>query len=333
MSENAQVFYFVCSEKDSLYTLEYMRDLRGGRRLSEVERRQLACMERREEEGRIYLIPAAVYAAANQEKGGRWLKGADEKLREKWYEQGVAWMRRHPAFLEKFGWKERRSAIYAAGILSRAEEDPSPGNFHQVRRLLNGTWRYAADRIKSVPYLDAAVWNELRAPWGDSGCMSSAMSGVLLLMAALQDRAVYDRDQLWPKLRRLRDFTARCLEAPERAAGARTEDAVQEEERLEWLSAHFINPQHPAYIREKGRLGSEWLEQLYQVMDIAGLPLSACETMRLSRGEMLRLLDAMQDGLKERQYMTFLVLYAVSRELVSVGRAAGRAAVTAERPE
>lgn len=329
MSEGSQVFYFLCAERDSLYTLEYMRQRRKERGLSDVEARQLACMERREEEGRIYLIPAVVYAAANQENGGRWLAGAEEKLREKWYRQGIAWMRRSPAFLEKFGWKERRDAIYAAGVLSAAEEEPSRGNFDQVRRLLNGIWRYAADRMRSIPYLDAEIWNELHSPWRDGGCMGSAMSGVLLLMAALYGKELCDRDQIWPQLQRLRAFTGNCLKASDRGDGPEGGDALQEEERLEWLSAHFTDPQHPAHIREKGRLGSEWLEQLYRVMDIAGLPLSACETMRLSRREMLQLMDAMQDGLKERQYMTFLVLYAVTRELVSVGRIAG----LADRPE
>lgn len=321
MSESAQVFYFICSEKDSLCTLEYMRQRRNGKRLSAVERQQLACMERREEEGRIYLLPAVIYAAANQENAGGWLQSADRRLREKWYARGAAWMRLYPAFLERFGWKERRSAIFAAGVLTMAEEDPSAGSFSQVRRLLNGIWRREADKMKGISCLDVNAWEELLAPWRDCGCMEDAMAGVILLLAALNGREVYDRDQLWPWLQRLQAFSRGCLAAAEGNGGGAAGDAVLEEERLEWLSAHFSNPQHPVRIREKGRLGSEWLEQLYHVMDIAGLPLSACETMCLSRMEVLRLLDAMQEGLRERQYMTFLILYAVSRELVNVGRA------------
>lgn len=89
-----------------------------------------------------------------------------------------------------------------------------------------------------------------------------------------------------------------------------------------WLLSRFANPQRPAYIREKARLSSEWLERLYRVMALAGLPASACETMNLSCREVQQILELMEEKPTERQYMTFLMLYAVSRELAQAGRAA-----------
>lgn len=89
-----------------------------------------------------------------------------------------------------------------------------------------------------------------------------------------------------------------------------------------WLLSRFANPQKPAYIREKARISSEWLERLYRVMSLAGLPASACETMNLTCREVQQILELMEEKPTERQYMTFLMLYAVSKELAQAGRAA-----------
>ena len=82
----------------------------------------LIFMERRMSESTIYLAPAVIYAAANQKNSCSWLERQDRKQKSKWYQKGVQWMRAYPAFLERFGWKERYFALLAAGIIAGLEE-------------------------------------------------------------------------------------------------------------------------------------------------------------------------------------------------------------------
>lgn len=321
MTEESCIFYFNSAEEDSLYAMCYLRREKGMGKLSEIESRQLAFMEKREKEGRIYLTPAVIYAAANQQSCKRWFQSVETAQQKKWYDQGVEWMRCHPAFLEKFGWKERKSALIAAGIMAGAEAGPSANTVDQIRRMMKNGWKFLWERMKKIPALDARTWEEMRAPWKDSAYMGCAMAGVILLMAALHGKSVRERDRMWRDMQRLQAFTKTCLRPP---ASKDLPGACycEEDERMTWLMAHFKNPQRPAYIREKGRISSDWLDQLYQVMAVAGLPASACETMTLSSQEVEVLLEIMEDKMTERQYMTFLMLYAVARELAQAGRAA-----------
>lgn len=322
MAEERGRLYFCSAEEDSLYAIGQLEKLRESGSLSEREARQLSFMKRRAAEGMIYLTPAVIYAVANQKNCMEWMQRAGEERRQGWYQRGVAWMKRYPAFLERFGWKERKNAILAAGILDRAEDGEDDRGWEPVRGMLRGGWRFLWKRMKNSAQLDDDMWQEMMDPWKDSACMSCGMAGVILLMASLLEKPVRDRDQLWRSLQKLRDFSQDCLKAPKARESCGEVFPFSEDERMAWLLNRFRNPQRPAYIKEKARLGSEWLEQLYRIMELAGLPASACETMTISCREVQLLLDAMEDKMTERQYMTFLMLYAVSRELAQAGRAA-----------
>ena len=52
------------------------------------------------------------------------------------------------------------------------------------------------------------------------------------------------------------------------------------------------------------------------------MPAYACESMCLSGEEVLEILDEMEGKLTECQYMTFMTLYSVSKELAAAGNAA-----------
>lgn len=322
MAEECGRLYFSCAEEDSLYAIRRLRQLKESGRLSEHGERQLSFMESRTAEGMIYLMPAVVYAAANQKSCGEWLRRAGEEQQRAWYQSGVSWMRQYPAFLERFGWKERKNAILAAGILTQADSGTQERLWEPVRGMLRSGWRFLWNRMKSNPCLDNDMWEEMMEPWKDSACMSCGMAGVLLLMASLLKKPVRDRDQLWRSLQKLRNFSQSCLKTPKPRECCGEAFPFSEDGKMEWLLNRFTNPQRPAYIKEKARLSSEWLEQLYRIMDMAGLPASACETMSISCREVQQLLEAMEDKMTERQYMTFLMLYVVSRELALAGRAA-----------
>lgn len=326
MCEKGGLFWFDCAEEDSLYAEDFLQE---GRPLDALSDREIRCLDgirKRRREGRIYLSPAVIYAAANQETCRRWMQNAGAARKKEWYDAGVEWMRRRPAFLEKFGWRERSSALMAAGILSRAERGKDSAALKPLRWMLKGGWRFLWEEIKSAPCLDASVWKGLGEPWKDSRSMSCAMDGVILLTAVLLHKPVRERDQFWSSLCRLKRFTEECPKAPAPEAALEKKDAGSEEEdvRMIWLMSHFRNPQRPAYIRERGRLCSEWLEQLYRVTALAGLPVSACENMELSGQEVWLLLETMEEKPTERQYMTFLLLYAVARELAQAGRIAAK---------
>lgn len=324
MREGKNILYFCSAEQDSLYEMEALRKQKALKGLSEEKMRRLCMMEKRLEESRIYLAPAVIYAAANQKSCESWLKKAQEKQRQEWYESGVAWMRRCPAFLERFGWKERKGAVMTAGILARAESGNRDAQ-EALRDLLCCGWKFLWERIRHSGCLDAESWRDMLEPWQDSAYMSCGMAGVLLLMAASLEKPVYDRDQLWRDFQRLRAFCLSCLRKPEPAFTRRGEFSEEEKEKLEWLLEHFKNPQRLCSVQEKGRFDSEWQEQLFRVMRMAGLSASVCETVTLSCREVRMLLGELEGRMSPQKYMTFLALYSVSRELAQAGRAAAAA--------
>lgn len=61
------------------------------------------------------------------------------------------------------------------------------------------------------------------------------------------------------------------------------------------------------------------MEQLHQIMELAGLPAGTFEAVSLSAQEVNGLVNLMGEKLTARQYMTFLMLYSVSRELAQAG--------------
>ena len=78
-----------------------------------------------------------------------------------------------------------------------------------------------------------------------------------------------------------------------------------QKERLEWLFTHLRNPQRLAYLKEKGRISSEWMDTLFGVMEKAGLPRSACESMQIGGEEVMRLLECFTDRASERQFRPY----------------------------
>lgn len=325
MHKRKNCLFFCSAEEDSLYAMQRLKNQKSSKELSEWEKRQLSLMEKRVEEGYIYLAPAVIYAAANQKGCERWMRKAAEKQQQEWYMDGVAWLRRCPAFLERFGWKERKNAIMAAGIVSAVESGGADGARETLCRLLCSGWKFLWERICRNDCLDAKEWKEMLEPWQDSVNMRNAMAGVLLLMAMMQKKPVYDRDQLWRDFQRLRVFCAGCMKKPEPNAAKPEALSATENEKLEWLLEHFKNPQKLCCVQEKGRFDSEWQEQLFRVMQMAGLPASACETVTLTCGEVRMLLGELEGRMSPQKYMTFLALYTVSKELAQAGRAAAAA--------
>ena len=129
--------------------------------------------------------------------------------------------------------------------------------------------------------------------------------GILLLMAQLLKKELEERDRLCVGFMKLQQFTQESLRTNGIAAkqsakvsGAEPVDArgteirsvgvgtnptaLVESEKMGWLFQKFRNPERPAYIHEKGRISSEWMEQLHQIMELAGLPAGAFEAVSLS---------------------------------------------------
>lgn len=332
MSEGSKYLHFCCAEPDTLHTMVLLRQLKAQGRITEKERRQLLYMEKRKRDSTIELTPAIIYAAANQQGCIGWLARAKEPVKNRWYSYGIAWMRRYPAFLEKLGWRERKNAVFIAGMLALAEETDSASGWEGVRLLLKSGWRLLWEKMEYIQVLDASAWEEMRQPWADSAAMGHSISGVLIFMALLMDKPVCDRDKLWRDMQKLRDFTRDCLQAPTGKAGCRRDCSLAKDQKMAWLLSRFQNPQRPAYITEKGRIHSEWLEKTYKLMECAGLPVSACETMNLSCQEVQQILDLMDGGrLTERQYMSFMMLYCVARELAKAGQAASGIVIVDKR--
>ena len=307
-NRRGEYLYFCSAEQDSLYALTLFRKKEKQGTLNVQETGLLLCMEQRAEDSWIYLMPAAVYAAANQKGARSWMNRQKQEKIDLWNEKGIAWMRRYPVFLEQFGWKQRRYAILAAGIFEQLEEE-SMDEFEKGKNQV------------------------------------CAMSGILLLMAQLLKKELEERDRLCVGFMKLQQFTQESLRTNGIAAkqsakvsGAEPVDArgteirsvgvgtnptaLVETEKMGWLFQKFRNPERPAYIHEKGRISSEWLEQLHQIMELAGLPAGTFEAVSLSAQEVNGLVNLMGEKLTARQYMTFLMLYSVSRELAQAGRTA-----------
>lgn len=335
MHDNKGLFTFCAMQPESMAVLCMLQEKKEKGQLSKREERQLYFLKERREEGMIWLLPALIFAAANQSNCKEFFERASKEQKDAWQEAGKAWMRHYPAFLDRIGWQERCLAILSAGFLMSVSEN-SKEAIGLLRRFLAENWSLLWDRIKHEEELGAAEWEELLQPWEDSAAMESAMTAVFLCMVNLQKKPVRDMDRFWRTLRRLKTFTEHCLEKGEKRP-RRRKMAVHEEnvswqpkagnalmqERLDWLFAHFKNPQRIAYLKERGRISSEWLDTLFTVMEKAGLERSACESMQIGGDEVIRLLECFTDRASERQYITFLLLYTVSRELVKAGRLAG----------
>ena len=330
MNRQGDYVHFCSAETDSAYAVGLLRRQKEKGALTRQEERMLIFMERRMSESTIYLAPAVIYAAANQKNSCSWLERQDREQKSKWYQKGVQWMRAYPAFLERFGWKERYFALLAAGIIAGLEEGRTQGDKETACHFLQGSWGLLWKRMRRCARLTVREWDGMKEPWRDSKRMDSGMSGVLLFTAGLQKKEFEELDRIWDSILKLREFVGECLQESPALPECIREPFYPDDEKLSWLLGRFRNPQRPAYIHEKKRFSSEWLESLYEVMELAGLPAGACETACLSCQEISRLVDMMGEKRTERQYMTFLMLYCVSRELAQAGRIAA-AAVTQDR--
>ena len=72
-NRRGEYLYFCSAEQDSLYALTLFREKEKQGTLNVQETGLLLCMAQRAEDSWIYLMPAAVYAAANQ-KGARLIR-------------------------------------------------------------------------------------------------------------------------------------------------------------------------------------------------------------------------------------------------------------------
>lgn len=73
---------------------------------------------------------------------------------------------------------------------------------------------------------------------------------------------------------------------------------------------------------KKGGFPANGWNSWHQIMELAGLPAGTFEAVSLSAQEVNGLVNLMGEKLTARQYMTFLMLYSVSRELAQAGRTA-----------
>lgn len=336
MSDRRSVFEFCAMQQESLVVLRALQEKKEKGELNKREQRQLYFLKERQEEGRIWLMPALIFAAANQSTCREFFWRASAEEKDRWQQAGMEWMKQYPGFLQRIGWQERWLAVRTAGFFvcmqSRSKE-----SLVWLRRFFSENWGLLWSRIRQREELGSVEWEELLLPWEDSEAMECAMAAVFLCMAGLQKKVLRDMDQCWRTLRKLKAFTEECIRTPEVKSNG-LQLAVKEEgmvwpagtgdvqrERLEWLFGHFKNPQRLAYLKEKGRISSEWMDTLFGVMEKAGLPRSACESMQIGGDEVLNLLECFTDRASERQYITFLLLYTVSRELVKAGQlASGR---------
>ena len=150
-NRRGKYLYFCSAEQDSLYALTLFREKEKQGTLNVQETGLLLCMEQRAEDSWIYLMPAAVYAAANQKGARSWMNRQKQEKIDLWNEKGIAWMRRYPVFLEQFGWKQRRYAILAAGIFEQLEEesmDEFEKGKNQVCHFLQGSWGFLWKRMQ-----------------------------------------------------------------------------------------------------------------------------------------------------------------------------------------
>ena len=72
-NRRGEYLYFCSAEQDSLYALTLFREKEKQGTLNVQETGLLLCMEQRAEDSWIYLMPAAVYAAANQKGARSWM--------------------------------------------------------------------------------------------------------------------------------------------------------------------------------------------------------------------------------------------------------------------
>ena len=95
-NRRGEYLYFCSAEQDSLYALTLFREKGKQGTLNVQETGLLLCMEQRAEDSWIYLMPAAVYAAANQKGARSWMNRQKQEKIDLWNEKGIAWMRRYP---------------------------------------------------------------------------------------------------------------------------------------------------------------------------------------------------------------------------------------------
>lgn len=249
--------------------------------------------------------------------------------------------------LEQFGWKQRRYAILAAGILSSWKRNPWTSLKKEKSGLpfFTGKLGISLEAYAAVRQAECAGME--RNESAVEGFCADGLRDVRhpFIDGTASEKELEERDRLCVGFMKLQQFTQESLRTngiaakqSAKASGVEPVDAcgteirsvgvdtnptaLVETEKMGWLFQKFRNPERPAYIHEKGRISSEWLEQLHQIMELAGLPAGTFEAVSLSVQEVNGLVNLMGEKLTARQYMTFLMLYSVSRELAQAGRTA-----------
>lgn len=172
------------------------------------------------------------------------------------------------------------------------------------------------------------------------------MSGILLLMAQLLKKELEERDRLCVGFMKLQQFTQESLRTngiaakqPAKVSGAEPVDACGTEIRSVGVgtnptgacrnrkdgmgcSRNFAIRSALLISMKKGGFPVNGWNSWHQIMELAGLPAGTFEAVSLSVQEVNGLVNLMGEKLTARQYMTFLMLYSVSRELAQAGRTA-----------
>lgn len=307
----------------------------------------LLCMEQRAEDSWIYLMPAVVYAAANQKGARSWMNRQKQEKIDLWNEKGIAWMRRYPVFWSSLDGNNGATRFWQREFLSSWKRNPWTSLKKEKIRfaIFTGKLGISLEAYAAVRQAECAGME--RNESAVEGFCADGLRDVRhpFIDGTASEKELEERDRLCVGFMKLQQFTQESLRTNGIAAkqsakvsGAEPVDAcgteirsvgvgtnptaLVESEKMGWLFQKFRNPERPAYIHEKGRISSEWLEQLHQIMELAGLPAGTFEAVSLSVQEVNGLVNLMGEKLTARQYMTFLMLYSVSRELAQAGRMA-----------
>lgn len=123
-NRRGEYLYFCSAEQDSLYALTLFRKKEKQGTLNVQETGLLLCMEQRAEDSWIYLMPAAVYAAANQKGARSWMNRQKQEKIDLWNEKGIAWMRRYPVFWSSLDGNSGATRFWQREFLSSWKRNP-----------------------------------------------------------------------------------------------------------------------------------------------------------------------------------------------------------------
>jgi hypothetical protein len=147
MSDKRSVFEFCAMQPESLVVLQALQEKKTKGELNKREQRQLYFLKERQEEGRVWLMPALLFAAANQNSCREFFWRASEEEKDRWQQTGIAWMKQYPGFLDRIGWQERSLAVRTAGFFV-CTQAKSRESRTMLRRFFSENWSLLWTRIR-----------------------------------------------------------------------------------------------------------------------------------------------------------------------------------------